>query len=124
MSAPTDPFTALLYRRVVSGQSPLLAPLFFDAAVLEKYRAAPGFAVLRTNTIGRVRLQGGWSLDFGISPQEGLIHLALGDLINRLPEAERDHWLAHLAAPPLSANFVRAQLYPGSCIEDGELRPW
>ena len=115
---------ALLYRRVLSGQSPTLAPIFLDAAVLAKYRGRPGFSVMRSNTIGRLKKEGAWSLDFGLSPQEGLIHLAVGDLVSRLPAEERDHWVGHIVAPPLSENLTKAQLSPGGCIEDGDTRPW
>ncbi|MBI3952925.1 MAG: hypothetical protein HY330_00250 [Chloroflexi bacterium] len=113
----------LLYRRVLSGPSPLLAPVFLNAAVLERYRGRPGFSLVRTDTIGRLKREGAWSLDFGLSPQEGVIHLSLGDLASRLPQEEREHWVEHIVAPPLSQNFTRVQLSPGLCIEDGEVRP-
>ena len=121
--ASVSPAT-LLYRRVVSGQSPLLAPVFLNSAVLEKYRGRPGFSLMRSNTIGRLKREGSWSLDLGISPQNGIIHLSLGDLINRLPPEERDHWVSHIVTPPLSDSMTKAYLSPGGCIEDGDVRPW
>ena len=124
MDTPDLTTTALLYQRVFSGRSPLLAPIFVKASVLERYRGATGYSVVRSNTIGRVKREGSWSLDFGISPQEGVIHISLTDVMNRVPEGERDHWLQHLAAPPLSENYAKTQLAPGSCIEDGDTRPW
>jgi len=42
-----------------------------------------------------------------------------------LPESEREHWSAHTA--PLttySDMFLRMQLSPGSCFDDGDLRTW
>jgi hypothetical protein len=44
---------------------------------------------------------------------------------SRLPEGERTHWAAHAAgAAELSTNFLRMQLAPGSCFDDGDVRPW
>ncbi|MSQ33594.1 MAG: hypothetical protein EXR60_04155 [Dehalococcoidia bacterium] len=122
-TAGVSPAT-LLYRRVLSGQSPLLAPVFVDAAVLERYSGRPGFSIVRSDTIGRLKKEGAWSLDFGISPPGHVIHLSVGDMISRLPDGERDHWVGHILAPPLSENLTKAQLSPGGCIEDGDTRPW
>jgi hypothetical protein len=79
---------------------------------------------MRTNTVGRVRSAEGWSLDFGIAEGEALIHASLGDLSQRLPAAERQHWAEHLLTPPVSRNFLTMRLAPGSCIDDGDLRDW
>lgn len=111
-----------LYRRVISGQ-PELAQVIFSAAVLEKYRGSSQFQITRTNTIGTLRRMGGWKLDFGIIADDTLIHTSAGDLAN-LPESERAHWAEHIVPPTLSLNFLRARLYPASCIDDGEARRW
>ena len=118
---------ALLHARLLGGASQM-AQLWFDAAVLEKYRAAGG-RVLRTNTMGRLKLAS-WSLDFGIAERGGgvapdvLVHVSLGEAQARIPEAERTHWAAYAYAPALSANYVAVQLTHGTCIDDGDLRDW
>lgn len=122
----------LLYARLLQGQD---APvqLWFHAAVLDKYRGA-GAKVLRTNTIGRLKLAQ-WSLDFGIAGEvaaetetagdgTALIHLSLADARTRIPEGERAHWASHAATLPVSPNFVTLQLSRGHCVDDGELRGW
>lgn len=98
--------------------------LFFRASVLDRYRGREGFAVQRTDTAGRVRQAGGFSLDFGIAPGEALIHAPASEVAARLPESEREHWLAHLELLPHSRHFVRMRMNPASCFEDGEIRPW
>lgn len=80
-------------------------------------------SIVRTDTVGRVRKQGGWSLDFGISPDEDMVHLPVASLLN-LPEAEREHWAQHALTLPASRMFLSMRLAPGSCFDDGELRQW
>ena len=118
----------LLHARLLGGASQL-AQLWFDAAVLEKYRGAGG-RVLRTNTMGRLKLAS-WSLDFGIVDQDeaarrsgAVIHVSLGEAQTRIPDGERGHWAAHAITPPLSANYVAVQLTHGTCVDDGDLRDW
>jgi hypothetical protein len=79
---------------------------------------------MRTNSVGRLRSPEGWSLDFGIPPDETLIHTTLAELSQRLPASEREHWLQHVVLPAVSRNFVTMRLAPGSCIDDGDLRDW
>jgi hypothetical protein len=113
---------ALLHARLLGGASQL-AQLWFDAAVLEKYRAAGG-RVLRTNTMGRLKLSS-WSIDIGIAGGDGqlaLLHVSLGEAQTRIPEAERAPWASHAHTPALSANYVAVQLTHGTCIDDGDLR--
>jgi len=137
-----DPYVLLLYRRVLTGPSPLLAQISFDVAVLERYLGRPGVTLKRSDSMGRLQKQGGWSLDFGIASPGGAIplrgspgpgglgiegptvHLSLGDLLERLPPEEREHWVEHVAAPPLSQTYLKARLSPGACIDDGEVRDW
>ena len=117
----------LLHARLLGGASQV-AQVWFDAAVLEKYRAAGG-RVMRTNTMGRLKLAS-WSLDFGIAERDGsealgaLVHVSLGEAQARIPDGERAHWAAHAYTPPLSANYVAVQLTHGTCIDDGDLRDW
>jgi hypothetical protein len=73
---------------------------------------------------------GKWSLDMGIvdgdaAPATGAeVHVTLRDLLDRLPEEERDHWIAHLVPQPASASFVQMKIAAGACIDDGDTRPW
>ena len=48
----------------------------------------------------------------------------LKDLLERLPEPEREHWAQHVHIPPASALFLQTRLAPASCIDDGDLRKW
>ena len=120
-SATVDPQRAALYLRVLGGDLGQ-AQLWFDRAVLDRYRALPGWRVMRTNTVGRVRAPEGWSLDFGIAEGEQLIHTSAAELSQRLPATERQHWAQHTVTPAVSRTFLTMRLAPGSCIDDGELR--
>ncbi|HEU0166221.1 MAG TPA: hypothetical protein VFS62_00485 [Chloroflexota bacterium] len=121
MAGETEP--VLVLNRVFRGDLGA-AQLWFDQAVLDKYRAANGFRVIRTNTAGRVRSPN-WSLDFGIAGDaDALIHVAAKDLGERLPETEREHWSQHVNGAPLSRNFLLMRIGGGACIDDGELRDW
>ena len=122
--ASRDPHAVALYRRLLAGGGPEFMQVWFDAAVLDKYRGVADYAVVRTDTIGRVSRPRVWSLDFGIAPDDSLIHLSLSDLVDKLPEAEREHWGDHVFLPPHSALFFQTRLAPASCIDDGELRRW
>jgi hypothetical protein len=96
----------------------------FDATLLDRYRGKAGYSIIRTDTVGRVKQEGGWALDFGIADDDRLIHASLGDILNALPESEREHWAKHVATLPLSRNFLQMRLAPASCIDDGEVREW
>jgi hypothetical protein len=121
--AVAEPQVALLYQRVLAG-NPGLVQIWFDQQVLDRYRGQSGFRVIRTNTVGRVRAQGGWSLDFGIADEDRLIHASAADLIERLPAPERQHWASQVVTPTMSRNFVILRLGAGSCMDDGEVRDW
>ena len=110
-------------RRAFAAGDPALLQLHFVAGVLDRYRQESAFSVIRTDTVGRVRQEGGWSLDFGIAPEEDTIHVPWAD-IQRLPELERDHWAAHATLLPSSRMFLSMRLAPGSCFDDGEVRDW
>jgi hypothetical protein len=114
----------LAYRRALSSGDPSLLQLSFEAAVIDRYRGMPDVQVIRTNTVGRVRKQGGWAIDVGIAPGEQVVHCAWS-AIALLPQEEREHWAMHAtAAAELSEMFLRMLLAPGSCFDDGDLRAW
>ena len=128
MAGPADALRQALLRRILASGDGLLQPLRFRAEVVAKYRAIEGAQVVRTRTVGRVAVRGRWSLDMGIvddaSPAEAEVQVTLGDLLQRLPEGEREHWIAHLVAEPASANFLQMKLSSGACIDDGETVAW
>jgi hypothetical protein len=101
-----------------------VAHVWFDTSVLDRYRQQPGWRVMRTNTVGRLRSPEGWSLDFGIAPDESVLHTSASELSQRLPAPERLHWAQHIGVPATSRNFLTMRLAPGSCIDDGDLRDW
>jgi hypothetical protein len=118
-----DPQRAALYLRVLGGDQGA-AHLWFQGAVLDRYRGRPGWRVVRTNSVGRLSSPEAWSLDFGIPAGDQLIHATTAEVVQRLPAAERQHWAQHLVTPPVSRNFVTMRLAPASCIDDGDLRDW
>lgn len=112
----------LLYKRLLSGSAGI-AQVWFESAVLDKYRGNASYKVIRTNTVGRVR-GAQWTLDFGIGGEgDTLIHVPV-EALERIPDGERDHWAAHGAALPVSPNYVMMQLTRGACIDDGDTRTW
>ena len=124
MSAADNPYLALAYRRAFQSQDPALVQISFDIAVLDKYRGVPAFSLIRSDTVGRIKRQGGWTIDVGIGEEGRTIHACLFDLMNALPPEERDHWAQHVVSLPLSQHFLQMRLAAGSCIDDGEARPW
>ena len=107
------------------GGDPGLLQVSFGVAVLDKYREANAYSVIRTDTVARVRKRGAWSFDFGISPGEATVHASWSALMTLLPEDEREYW-AEQAAPAtaFSDMYLRMQLSPNSCHDDGEVRDW
>ncbi len=117
----------VLLRRALASGDGLGLPLRFSAEVVARYRAIEGTQVIRTRTVGRIARRGQWSLDMGIvddAPGGAEVHVTLGDLIQRLPERERDHWIAHLVAEPASENFLQMKMAANACIDDGETVDW
>src|SRR5438128_7613359 len=100
-----DPQRAALYARVLSGDFGA-AQVWFDRRVLDRYRTQPGWRLMRTDTIGRVRSPNGWSLDFGIAEGDQLLHASAADLTQRLPATERLHWAQHTVTPAVSRTFL------------------
>jgi hypothetical protein len=119
----TLPQVALMYRKVLAGDTGL-AQIWFRSAVLDRYRTLNGFRVIRTNSAGRIKAPGAWTLDFGIADDDTLIHVSAADLAQRLPAAERQHWLDHMFAPPVSGTFLVMRLGAGHCMDDGDVRDW
>lgn len=120
-SFKVDPQSAALLLRVFGGDLGA-AQVWFDRSVLDRYRGQPGWRVMRTNTVGRLRSPDGWSLDFGIAESDQLVHASAADLSQRLPTTERTHWAQHTVTPAVSRTFLAMRLAPASCIDDGELR--
>ena len=119
----SDPQLALIYGRVLAGDTGLVQ-VWFRQQVLDRYRELAGYRVLRSNTAGRVQVRGAWTLDFGISDGDQLIHASAADLAQRLPQGERRHWLNHIVAPPVSGTFLVMRLGAGHCMDDGDVREW
>jgi hypothetical protein len=116
-----------LLRRVLASGDARRLHLRFDPAVLDRYREVPGAQLIRTRTVGRVNLPGRWSLDLGIAEDDSgtvVLHATLGDLLDRLPEGERDHWIAHFLPQAGSVNFLQMKIAAGACIDDGEPEAW
>src|ERR1700737_3452015 len=109
-----DPQRAAFDLRVLGGDLGAVQ-LWFDRRVLDRYRALPGWRVMRTNTVGRVRSPEGWSLDFGIADGAEIVHTSLADISQRLPTTERQHWAMHLVTPAVSRTFLTMRLAPSSC---------
>jgi hypothetical protein len=117
-------FLRVLTRRALTSRDPALLQLAFETAVVERYRGQAAYQEIRTNTAGRVKKQGGWSVDFGIGAEDAFVHASWGQLAQNLPDDEREHWAAHVIGLALSENFLRMQLSPGSCFDDGDARAW
>lgn len=128
MAGNADVLQQAMLRRMLASGDGLLQPLRFRAEVVAKYRGIEGAQVIRTRTVGRVAIRGRWSLDMGIvdgaSPAESEVQVTLADLLQRLPEGEREHWVAHLVTAPMSANYLQMKLSAGACIDDGETAAW
>lgn len=110
--------------RAVSQGDGAALPLRLSARVLDRYLERAENRVLRTDTIGRLIQPGKPVIDFGIVGDEREIHIRFADLVQLVPESEREHWLDHLVAPELSQTLLKMQLTPGACHDDGEVREW
>jgi hypothetical protein len=117
-----SPYTMLAYRRALASRDSALVQLSFDPAVLDKYRSSTAFTLIRSDTAGRISKQGAWTLDVGIA--DATVHASLADILNNLPDEEREHWAMHVVTLALSEKFLQMRLSPGSCIDDGEPQPW
>jgi hypothetical protein len=114
----------VVYRRALANNDPSLLQLGFQVGVLDRYRGVDAYKVIRTDTVGRVSKQGGWALDFGIGPGDAQVHVSWAAFAG-VPEDERTHWAMHAASlAALSEMYLRMQVSPGSCFDDGDVRPW
>lgn len=119
-----------LLRRVLASGDARRLHIRFRAEVVDRYREIANAQIIRTRTVGRISIPSRWSLDMGIvdgdaAPPSGPeVHVPVGDLIDRLPESERQHWLDHLVAQPASEAYLQMTLAAGACIDDGETGPW
>ncbi len=114
---------AIVERAIARGEYGLLT-LRFRTSVLDRYRERADARMIRTRTVGRIAIVRGWSIDAGIAPGEEEIEVFASDFAERVPEAERAHWLDHLAVQPSSANFALMRLSGNACIDDGEPEAW
>jgi hypothetical protein len=112
-----------LVRRAFASDDLANLQIHFEIAVLDRYRGLTGYSLIRTETVGRLRKQGGWSLDFGIDQELPLIHISQAD-VAKLPREERDHWAAHAVNLHSSKVYLQMRMAPGSCIDDGDVRNW
>jgi hypothetical protein len=119
----SDSIHRVVVRRALAAGDPANLQLHFETAVLDQYRESPGFSIVRTDTVGRLKKEGGWAIDFGIAPDDEQVHASIGDLM-LLPEADRDHWSQHATALVSSKMFLQMRLSPRSCFDDGDLRKW
>ncbi len=110
-------------RRAFAGGDPSNIPVHFEVGVLDRYRGAAGYSLIRTDTVGRLKKEGGWTLDLGIAPGETVVHAFIGDLM-RLPTDDREHWAAFAVSLPASRMMLQMRLAPGSCFDDGDVRKW
>jgi hypothetical protein len=110
-------------RRALLASDPAQLAVHFAVGVLDRYRGGKGYSIIRTDTVGRVRREGGWSLDFGIAPDEDMVHVTYAQLLT-LPDQDREHFAAHACLLPASKMFLQMRLAPGSCFDDGEVRSW
>src|SRR5690349_889481 len=113
----------VVLRRALAAEDLANLLLNFEVAVLDRYRGSVGYSLIRTDTVGRLRKQGGVSLDFGIAPGEASIQVFAGDLL-RLAAEERDHWALHALTLPASKMMLQMRLAPSACYDDGEVRSW
>jgi hypothetical protein len=118
-----DSVYRVVVRRALAAGDPANLQVHFDAEVLQRYREQSGVSIIRTDTVGRVRKQGAWSLDFGIAPDETSLHVPYGTL-SQLPEGEREHWAQFALIAPSSRMFLQMRLAPAACHDDGEVRSW
>ena len=117
-------YSRLAVQRALRNRDPGLLQVAFEADVLDRYRGKRQFTIMRTDSAGRVKLEGDWVLDFGIAHDDKIVHASWQALTQHLPEEELMHWSEHAVSEELSENFLRMQLAPGVCFDDGELRTW
>jgi hypothetical protein len=112
-----------LLQRALAKREPGRLLLRFHASVVDVYRER-GAKVIRTRSVGRISFPGRWTLDVGIAAEGSEVQLPFEDLMDRLPEEERAHWLDHLVSEPASITFLRMRTAGAACIDDGDAETW
>lgn len=120
---PTRTLQQSVLRRALAARDASRLHVYFDGAVIERYRAIEGAQLLRTKSVGRISIRGRWSLDVGIAA-DGSLHVPFQDLVDRLPEDEWPHWIEQLLERPSSPAFLQMRLSAGACVDDGETEAW
>ncbi len=120
---PTRVLQQSVLRRALVERDANRLHVYFDGAVVDRYRAIEGVQLLRTRSVGRIAMAGRWSFDVGIA-SDGSLHVPFQDLVDRLPENEWPHWVEHLLERPSSAAFLQMRLSAGACVDDGETEAW
>jgi hypothetical protein len=123
LSTESNAVYRIVLRRALAARDLAKIQVHFEIGVLERYRETAGFSLIRSNTVGRLKKEGDWSLDFGIAPDEEAVHASVGDLL-ALPDEEREHWSQFAVTMPASAMFLQMLLAPSACYDDGEIRQW
>lgn len=116
-------FIRTLYQRAIVGGRPGSLPLWVAPEVLERYVGQAGVQMVRTDSAGRLKVPGLFALEFGIPPGGGPLQVSV-ESMQRLPQEHLKHFLDHLVAPQMNVRFCQMQLQPGSCFDDGEIRPY
>ncbi len=119
-----DPVWRRTVARAAAAGDAAALPLRFSVRVLDRCLEQSGAKILRTDTVGRLIRPARPVIDFGIVAGGAEIHIRFADLLELIPESERDRWLDHLIAPELSRTLLKMQLAPAACHDDGELREW
>ena len=123
MSPEQNTAIADLLRRAVENNKVDMVQVWFTSNVLDRYREDPDCRIMRSDSAGRLRGPGGWVINFGISPDDQLIHVPVSYALT-IPESHRDHWLGHVTGLPVGVNFLRMVSLAAACIDDGPSRPW
>ena len=53
-----------------------------------------------------------------------MIHTSWRSISQSLPDDELAHWAAHAGSLAVSEMYLKMQLAPGACYDDGEVRTW
>ena len=123
-SQPADSAWRKTVEKALAEDAPGTLPILFHAEVLAAYAQRDDCKILRTDNVGRLIRPAHPVLDFGITESDTKIHIRYNDLHHLIPARDRDHWLAHLASPEVSATLLRMHQNPNACQDDGPLREW
>lgn len=121
---PADSAWRKTVEKALGEDRPGALPILFHAQVLSVYATRDGCKILRTDSVGRLIRPGQPALDFGIAENDAKIHIRYDDLQTLVPARDLEHWLDHLAPPPISATLLKMHQNPNACQDDGPLREW